>query len=115
VGGFLVYSDAMKHSILGIDPALIAEHTAVSTAVAGAMAQAARARTGATYAISTTGEAGPRSNTAALPGTVFVGIAGPGDEVVVRRFNFPGDRARVRMFSAQGALDLLRRKLLGLL
>jgi nicotinamide-nucleotide amidase len=55
VGGFLVYSNLMKENLLGIDPALIERHTAVSQEVACAMAEAARSRTGATYAISTTG------------------------------------------------------------
>jgi nicotinamide-nucleotide amidase len=114
-GGFLVYTDRMKETALGVDPELIAQHTAVSEEVARAMAAAARFKSGATYGLATTGEAGPRSNTPSPPGTVYIGVAGPGDEVEVRRFNFPGDRARVRMFAAQGALDLLRRKLLGLL
>jgi nicotinamide-nucleotide amidase len=113
-GGFLVYSNTMKERLLGLDSALIQQHTAVSKEVACAMAEAARSRTGATYAISTTGEAGPESSTPSPPGTVFIGFAGPGNTVEARRFNFPGDRTRVRMFASQGALDYLRRRILTL-
>lgn len=114
VGGFLVYSNGVKQNVLGIDPALIERHTAVSEEVARAMAEQARIRTGATYAVSTTGEAGPGSATGVPPGTVYIGISGPGDENSARKFTFPGDRTRIRMFAAQGALDYLRRRMLGL-
>lgn len=110
-GGFVVYSDEMKQRALGVDPGLIARHTAVSEEVAQAMAQGARDRSGATYAVSTTGEAGPESTTGAPVGTVYVGFASP-EGVESKRFNLPGDRTRVRMFSTQGALDYLRRKIL---
>lgn len=110
-GGFVVYSNQMKECALGVDHDLIERHTAVSEEVARAMAQCARARSGATYAISTTGEAGPESSTGVPVGTVFVGFAGPGDSVEARKFNLPGDRTRIRMFASQGALDYLRRKI----
>ena len=110
VGGFLTYTDQMKVDALGVDPALIAAHTAVSEEVARAMADGARIRTGATYAVSTTGEAGPESGSGAPVGTVYIGFAGPeGAEAI--RFTFPGDRQRVRLFATQGALDYLRRVL----
>jgi nicotinamide-nucleotide amidase len=110
VGGFLVYTDALKANVLGVDRELIARHTAVSPEVAQAMAEQTRARTGATYAVSTTGEAGPESSTGAPVGTVYVGFAGP-DGTETRKLNLPGDRTRIRMFSAQAALDILRRSL----
>ncbi len=111
-GGFIVYSNAMKQRALGIDPDLIARHTAVSEEVARAMAECARVRSGATYAISTTGEAGPESSTGAPVGTVYVGFAGPDGAVEARRFNLPGDRTRIRMFASQAALDFLRRAMM---
>jgi nicotinamide-nucleotide amidase len=114
LGGFLVYSNLMKENLLGVDASLIEGHTAVSKEVACAMAEAARSRTGAVYAVSTTGEAGPESSTPSPPGTVYIGFAGPGGPPEARRFNFPGDRTRVRMFAAQGALDYLRRRILAL-
>jgi nicotinamide-nucleotide amidase len=112
LGGFLVYSDGMKQSLLGVDAALIERHTAVSAEVAQAMAEQARSRTGATYAVSTTGEAGPESSTGAPVGTVYIGVAGPEGASETRKLNLPGDRARIRMFAAQAALDALRRRLM---
>ncbi len=67
LGGFLVYTDYMKTELLGVDPAVIERCTAVSEEVARAMAEGARWRTGSTFAISVTGEAGPESSTARLP------------------------------------------------
>ena len=111
LGGFLVYSDLMKEQLLGVDPSLIAAHTAVSEQVACAMAEGARQRTGSTYAISITGEAGPESASGAPVGTVILAVAGPDRTMEVRRLQLPGDRARVRTFAAQAALDFLRRQL----
>jgi nicotinamide-nucleotide amidase len=113
-GGFVVYSNRMKENLLGIDRALIERYGAVSEEVARAMAQCARVRSGATYAVSTTGEAGPESSTGVPVGTVYVGFAGPDEDVKARKLNLPGDRTRIRMFAAQGALDYLRRRVLGL-
>ncbi len=111
LGGFLVYSDRMKIELLGVDAALIAEHTSVSEPVAAAMAEGARVRTGSTYAISVTGEAGPDSASGAPVGTVIVGFAGPGGPPETRRFHLPGERNRVRMLASQTALDFVRKKL----
>ncbi|MGH9594430.1 MAG: CinA family protein, partial [Bryobacteraceae bacterium] len=74
----------------------------------------ARARTGATFSISITGEAGPESSTGAPVGTVFVGFAGPTGPPHARKFAMPGDRTRIRGFATQAALDLLRRRLLAI-
>jgi len=108
-GGFLTYSDQMKTKLLGIPADLIAEHTAVSEPVAKAMAEGARDRTGSDYALSITGFAGPDGDQVGL---VFIGLAWP-DGSEVRRVQLPGDRERVRIFSTNTALDLLRRKLIG--
>jgi nicotinamide-nucleotide amidase len=110
VGGFLTYNDQMKTHLLGVDPGLMERHTSVSEEVAEAMARGALARTGSTYAVSVTGEAGPESSTGAAPGTVFVGFAGP-DGSATFRLHWPADRARVRTLAAQYALDFLRRRI----
>jgi nicotinamide-nucleotide amidase len=112
VGGFVTYTDRMKADLLGVDPSLIAEHTAVSKEVARAMAENARLRTGSTFALSITGEAGPESSSGAPVGTIFVGFAGPDGPPEALRFAMPGDRPRIRGFATQAALDLLRRRLL---
>ena len=110
VGGFLTYTDEMKTALLGIPASLIREHTAVSEPVAKAMAQAAQRLTRSDYALSITGYAGPEG---AQPGLVFIGLATP-TTAEARRVQLPGDRERIRMFSTNTALDLLRRTLLGI-
>lgn len=114
LGGVLAYSDRVKTRMLGVDAALIEQHTAVSAEVAQAMAEGARLRTGATYGVSTTGEAGPESATGAVIGTVFVGFAGPDGVSEARRFQMPAGRDRVRGFATHAALDYVRRRLLKL-
>lgn len=111
LGGFLAYSDRMKQALLGVPQELIRQYSAVSAEVAQAMAEGARERTGSTFAIATTGEAGPAAATQARPGVVFVGFAGP-DGSDARRFQMPGGRDRVRGFTTMAALDSLRRHLL---
>lgn len=112
VGGFLVYTNAMKTRLLGVDAGLLAQYSAVSEQAARAMAEGARARTGSTYAIAVTGEAGPASQSGAPVGTVMVGFAGPEGAAEAVRYQLFGDRNGVRARAAQWALDKLRRKLL---
>jgi len=106
VGGFQTYTNAMKTQLLGVDPAVLAEHTAVSELVALAMAQGAQERTGATYALSLTGYAdGDQS------GLVYAGLATPAG-VQVRQLKLFGDRHRVRTLAVIQSLDWLRKTLL---
>lgn len=108
-GGFLTYTSEMKIKLLGVPAEMLAEHTAVSEPVAIAMAEGARRNTGAEYALSVTGYAGPEGDRVGL---VFIGLATPnGSEA--RRLQFPGDRQRIRTLATNTALDLLRRRLLG--
>jgi len=109
-GGFITYSDQMKEKLLGVPAEMLAEHSAVSEPVARAMAEGARERTGSDYALSITGYAGPDGEKAGL---VFIGLAWPGGSDV-RRIQWPADRERVRAFSTNIALDLLRRRLLAM-
>jgi len=110
-GGFLAYTEEMKTALLGVPAELIAGETAVSEPVARAMAEGARRCTGADFALSVTGYAGPGGGTPENPvGTVFVGLATP-HGTDVRRLRLPGDRDRIRGFAVQNALDMLRRAL----
>jgi nicotinamide-nucleotide amidase len=111
VGGFLVYTDHMKTALLGVDPELLVKHTSVSEEAARAMAAGARSRTGSTYAISVTGEAGPESASGAPVGTVVIGFAGPDTEPEAQRFMLFGGREGIRARAAQWALDYLRRRI----
>ncbi len=111
LGGFLVYTERLKTELLGVEEALLREHTAVSEPVARAMAEQARRRTGSTYAIAVTGVAGPGPDTQGVAaGTVYLGLA-DAQGCPVRRLQYPGDRTRVRTLAAQTALDLLRRRM----
>jgi nicotinamide-nucleotide amidase len=109
LGGFLAYSNKMKTELLGVSEEIVERHGAVSKETAEAMATGARRRTGATFALSITGEAGPEPSENVPVGTAYVGLADATGCQVVHRV-FLGDRARIRAFAAQMALDLLRRK-----
>jgi nicotinamide-nucleotide amidase len=112
VAGYVTYTEQQKTQILGVPADLIKKHSAVSEAVAAAMAEGAKRASGATYALSTTGYAGPTGGTEFDPaGTVYLGIAGP-SETRVTRVRYGGDRYRTRMLGTQAALDLLRKTLL---
>jgi nicotinamide-nucleotide amidase len=108
-GGFITYTDTMKIELLGVPPETLDQFTAVSKETAEAMAAGARRRTNATYAISITGVAGPATDGAPV-GTMYVGIADAAGTQVVHR-QFLGDRQRIRVFTCQMALDLLRRRI----
>src|SRR5579884_110233 len=112
VGGYVTYNEAQKREILGVPKEILAEHSAVSEPVATAMAKGALQRSGANYAISVTGYAGPDGGTDFNPvGTVYIGIAGPRG-IEVKRIRHGGDRQRIRTLAAQSALDQLRKILL---
>jgi nicotinamide-nucleotide amidase len=105
--GFVTYSNAAKTEMLGVDPALIQAHGAVSEAVAQAMVLGALAHSPAQVAIAVTGVAGPIGGSADKPvGTVWFGLAVPG-QVVTERCLFPGDRAAVRAATVHHGLHRL--------
>lgn len=106
---FVVYSNAAKAELLGVAPALLAEHGAVSAAAARAMADGALARSAASVAVAVTGIAGPGGGSAEKPvGLVhFARAARGGGAAADARRVFTGDRAAVRRASVAFALALL--------
>ena len=111
--GFVTYANAAKERSLGVDPAAIAAHGAVSEVVARAMAEGARRVTGADHALATTGIAGPGGGSEAKPvGTVFIALATKLGPTVVERHRFPSDRENFKHHTTQTALNILRRQLL---
>ena len=111
LGGVVVYADTMKTTFADVPKELIQKHGAVSEPVAKALAEGIRARTGADLGISVTGIAGPGGATLNKPvGRVYIALAdGMGTEV--RELNLMGDRERVRWFTSQHALVMLRQRL----
>jgi nicotinamide-nucleotide amidase len=108
-GGVICYADAAKTELAGVPPALIAEHGAVSEAVARAMALGVRDRLGADAAVAVTGIAGPGGGSPEKPvGTVWLATA-IADRVEARRVMFGGERDEIRARAAQTALFLLLR------
>src|SRR5438128_1479152 len=91
LAGYVCYANEAKIDILGIDPKLIEEHGAVSERVARTMADGARKRARSTYALATTGIAGPSGGSSEKPvGTVYVALASDG-QTKVRKLFFSSD------------------------
>ena len=78
LGGVVAYATSVKESVLGVSPELVAEHGVVSAECALAMAGGVAGVTGATWGVATTGVAGPEGQEGHPPGTVHVGVVGPG-------------------------------------
>jgi nicotinamide-nucleotide amidase len=113
-GGVVSYSNEAKSDLLGVDPALIEAHGAVSLEVAEAMADGALARFEADTAVSITGVAGPDGGTEAKPvGYVCWCVKTNDGRMMLRDVRLPGGRADVRDRSTTVAMHLLRRLLRG--
>lgn len=109
LAGLVTYSNDAKEKFLGGRAETLAAHGAVSEAVAREMAEGARTRTGADFALAVTGIAGPGGGTAEKPvGTVFIALATASGTKVINPMN-RYDRETFKYVSALQALDLLRR------
>lgn len=104
-GGVVAYATAVKASVLGVDPRLLAARGAVDPDVALAMARGVRRLLEADVGISTTGVAGPDPQDGAPVGTVFVAVATP-SAARVREVRLDGDRAQIRAGAVREALAL---------
>lgn len=117
LGGVVTYATELKKSMLGVDPDIVDNCGVVSEECAMAMASGVKALTGASYGISTTGVAGPAEQEGKAPGTVFVGIAGPGLLEAVA-LDLTGDRQEITRQTCEEALfaleGILRREEPGL-
>ncbi|GAA2369072.1 competence protein [Catellatospora methionotrophica] len=106
-GGLVVYATDLKHSLAGVDAALLAERGPVDPDVALALARGARERCGADWGLSTTGVAGPGPQDGVPAGTVYVALAGPDGHAEVRELHVDGERQHVREAAVAAALSLL--------
>lgn len=132
-GGLVAYLPEVKEESLGVPGDLIAEHGVVSAPCALAMADGARDRLGADWAVATTGVAGPASSEGKPPGTVFVAWSGPRDAAApepqtdgeepgsggrehtrgVLALHLHGSRAEIRAATVEAVLDALTEAILG--
>lgn len=111
-GGFVTYAEEQKAGALGVDSDLIKKYSVLSKEVAEAMAVGARNKMNTTWAISTTGVAGPTGGTEEIPvGTIWIGIAGPSG---VKSFKMKfGKRRDINiLLAANTALNMLRKEIL---
>jgi len=113
-GGAVVYTNELKSNLVDVEPALLAQHGAVSKEAARALAEGIRARCNTSLGLSITGIAGPAVMSGADAGKpiglVYIGLA-DGEDTQVRELHIPGDRERIRLWASQHALEMLRRYL----
>lgn len=113
LGGLVVYANAAKVALAGVDPAVIERVGAVSEEVATALADGARAATGASVGVGITGVAGPGGGTEDKPvGTVCFSVSSSDGGRLDRRLVLPGGRADIRDRSTTVALHMVRQLLL---
>lgn len=113
LGTVVSYANSAKENILQVPKDLIRTEGAVSKSVALAMAKGMQTLSDSTWAISTTGIAGPAGGTKEKPvGTVWFALVGPGIEVAEKKL-FSGDRNKIQEDSVNFALELLINNLKG--
>ena len=106
LGGVVSYATSVKVAVLGVPEELVAEHGVISAECAVAMARGAVAVTGADWALATTGVAGPDRQEDRPPGTVFVGLVGPGVATALP-LALAGERAAIQDRTCAEALSAL--------
>jgi nicotinamide-nucleotide amidase len=107
-GSIVSYATAVKRSVLGVTAEKV-----VSAECAIQMAEGARRVLDADVGLAVTGVAGPTEQEGQPVGTVYFGIALPGQEPEALHVRLPGDRVRIRQFSTISLLNLARLRLLG--
>lgn len=108
LGSIVAYSKEMKINQLGLSAELIDERGLVSKEVALEMAKGARQKLGSSWAISSTGSAGPRALDGSSPGEIWIAIVGPDRQESVK-LSLNGARQEVINGAVESALTLLER------
>ena len=111
IEGAVTYANEAKMRRLGVSKATLDTFGAVSAECAREMDEGLRARANTTYALATTGIAGPDGGTPEKPvGTVYVALAKEG-ETIVKRLQLFGNRERIRTVTVLQILDIFRQNL----
>jgi nicotinamide-nucleotide amidase len=105
-GSIVAYATELKHELLGVDEALLAEVGPVDPGVAIEMAVGAANRLGSDVGVSATGVAGPDEQAGIAVGTVFIGVVTPSGSDVVPLF-LSGTRQEIRAQAATAAVEAL--------
>lgn len=104
-GSIIAYSNEVKANLLGVKPAILEQHGAVSEPVVLAMAQGVLKTIGADVSVAISGIAGPSGGTPEKPvGTVWMAWAWPSG-TRAKRFDFSGDRTAVKEQSVMAAIN----------
>lgn len=112
--GVVTYSNAAKTELLQVTKELIEKFGAVSEEIARAMAEGVRSISKTDIGVSVTGIAGPTGGTPEKPvGLVYIGLSDAAG-TIVKKHNFPDERVRFKDRTSQAALELVRRRVLGL-
>jgi nicotinamide-nucleotide amidase len=107
IGGIIAYQNRVKTAFLGVPLSILAEHGAVSSATASAMAEGCRDKFGTDIAVSITGIAGPGGGSLEKTvGLVYLAVAVAQRTCVVEH-TFPGNREQVREAAITTAIDLI--------
>jgi nicotinamide-nucleotide amidase len=113
LAGIAAYDNRVKAGVLGVPQETLEAHGAVSRECALAMAEGVRRLTGADFAVSTTGIAGPGGGTPEKPvGLVYVAVADANGADCIQQF-WPSTREQFKQRVSQMALNLLRKRILG--
>lgn len=112
LGGWITYSNQLKHALVGVPNDVLETHGAVSSQVALAMASGGLDRSGADHVLAITGVAGPGGGTDSKPvGTVWIALVSRQAAPDVRRFQMRGERDTIRAWSVTSALLMLEQRL----
>lgn len=109
-GGLVVYATDLKGTLAGVDADVLAEDGPVARRTAAQLAEGAARRCGADWGVGLTGVAGPDPQDGHPPGTVFLGIAGPGGTEVTE-LELAGDRWEIRSNCVRVAVSSLLERL----
>jgi nicotinamide-nucleotide amidase len=106
-GGLITYTEQTKVLLAGVSPKILEEVGPVAAPTARALAIGARERCDATWGVGLTGVAGPEAHGGHDVGTVFLGLAGPGDTEVVE-LRLSGTRWDIRLSAVRESISRLR-------